>query len=120
MVGCNSKSKASNPREGSQKSARKCSVIKDRVHLEFQSIRKYQKIQGIEIFTLIVQYAYSKNTCQMCPKLCALHCSLLENTPFSSEMTLIYWMIVQRYPNQTEWLAVRFFTVKSSLYLTEN
>jgi hypothetical protein len=29
-------------------------------------------------------------------------------------------MIVERYPNRTEWLVVRFPTVKSSLYLTEN
>jgi hypothetical protein len=35
-------------------------------------------------------------------------------------MTLNYQMIVKGYPNQTEWLAVRFPIMKLSLYLTEN
>jgi hypothetical protein len=35
-------------------------------------------------------------------------------------MTLNYWMIVEKYPNQTKWLAIRFPAVKSSLYLTKN
>jgi len=35
-----------------------------------------------------------------------------------SEMTPNYWMIVEKYPNQTEWLAVRFPAAKSSLYLS--
>ena len=34
-------------------------------------------------------------------------------------MTLKYQMIMEKYPNQTEWLVVRFPVVKSSLYLTE-
>ena len=33
-------------------------------------------------------------------------------------MTPNYWMIVEKYPNQTEWLAVRFPAAKSSLYLS--
>ena len=37
-----------------------------------------------------------------------------------SKMTLNYSMIVERHPNGTEWLAVWFPAVKSSLYLTEN
>ena len=35
-----------------------------------------------------------------------------------SKMTLNYMMKVERYPNRTEWFAVRFPVVKSSLYLT--
>ena len=37
-----------------------------------------------------------------------------------SELTLYYRMIMERYSNWTEWLAVQFSTVKSSLYLTKN
>ena len=36
-----------------------------------------------------------------------------------SEMTLNYWMIVERYSNRTKWLAVRFPAVKLSFYMTE-
>ena len=34
-----------------------------------------------------------------------------------SKMTLKYWMIVERHPNQTKWFAVQFSAAKSSLYL---
>ena len=37
-----------------------------------------------------------------------------------SEMTLNYQMIMERYPNYTEWLAVRFPAVRLSLYLKKN
>ena len=36
------------------------------------------------------------------------------------EMIPNYQMIVERYPNRTQWLAVRFLDVKSSLYLSRN
>ena len=35
-------------------------------------------------------------------------------------MTLNHMMVVERYPNRTKWLAVRFPAVKSPLYLTKN
>ena len=34
-------------------------------------------------------------------------------------MTLNYLMVVDMYPNRTEWLAVRYLAMKSSLYLVE-
>jgi hypothetical protein len=33
-------------------------------------------------------------------------------TSFRSEMTLNYWMIVERYPKRTEWLVVQLPAVK--------
>ena len=37
-----------------------------------------------------------------------------------SEMTLNFWMIMERYPNRMEWLVVQFPAVKLSLYWLEN
>ena len=37
-----------------------------------------------------------------------------------SKMILNYQMVVERYPNHTEWLAVGFPAAKLSLYLTKN
>ena len=51
-----------------------------------------------------------------------IHCGhrvALHGTWPSSEMTLNYQMIVERYPNTKEWLAARFPDVNSSLYLME-
>ena len=47
------------------------------------------------------------------------HGTLQRSCVVRSEMTLNYPMIVERYPNQTKWLVVRFPAMESSLCLIE-
>ena len=46
--------------------------------------------------------------------------SFTTNRQFFPDIALNYRMIAKRYPIRTEWLAVRFPAVKSSLYVTAN
>jgi hypothetical protein len=47
-------------------------------------------------------------------------CDLEEFGSMWMAMTLNLWMIVERYPNRMEWLAIQFPAVKPSLYWLKN